>query len=96
MGQQIIKQPNGKYALWSSVVDDFTLIDATRDQIIEEFVERAEREIVRLRVNVAKTLDKIDAAEPAYMQFTLSFDEAVAFVRHTKGDDAESLKLLNL
>lgn len=28
MGQEIVKQSNGKFAVWSSIVDDFVMIDA--------------------------------------------------------------------
>lgn len=94
MSNQIIKQPNGKYALWSSVVDDFVLVDGTREEIIQEFVDRAMRDIERLKADVAETIDKIDAGDPAYMQFTLTF-EAVDFIRQTKGE-AESLRMLGL
>ena len=35
MGRQIIEQPNGKYAIWSTIVDDFILEDIT----VEEYIE---------------------------------------------------------
>lgn len=41
MGHQIIKQPNGKYAVWSSVVDQLIGWDQTKDQIIEYYADRA-------------------------------------------------------
>lgn len=35
MGKSIIKQPNGLYALWSSVVDNFVGLDFTREQLVD-------------------------------------------------------------
>lgn len=83
MSWQIIKQPNGKYALWSSVVDNFVMYDATEQDIIDEFVDR-ERE--RVQRNVQEILDKIKAGEKAYYQFTMSFDEAIETIRERHGD----------
>ena len=53
MGRQIAKQPNGLYAVWSSVVDDFIVEDATEEEIrnwwikdaIEDATERANRNL---------------------------------------------------
>ena len=36
MAKIIVKQPNGKYAEYSTIVDHFTMTDATRIEIIEE------------------------------------------------------------
>ena len=41
MGYQVIRQPDGKLALWSTVVDSFVVVDATTDEIVEFFVQRA-------------------------------------------------------
>jgi predicted component of type VI protein secretion system len=41
MGATICKQPNGKYARYSSVVDDFTDINMTEDDYIQLCVKRA-------------------------------------------------------
>ena len=35
MGQQRIKQPNGKYCLFSSIVDNFTHYDMSEKEIVE-------------------------------------------------------------
>lgn len=56
MGLQIIQQPDGRYAVWSSVVDDFVVIDASVDQVIEFYVSRAAEEERRYVRNVVKAL----------------------------------------
>lgn len=35
MGQQIIKQPNGKYCVWSTTVQNIIYYDCTRNDLIE-------------------------------------------------------------
>ena len=44
MGQQIIKQPNGKYCLFSSVVDNVTYYDMTKEEILEVWTEKAKKD----------------------------------------------------
>lgn len=48
MARQIIKQPNGLYAEYSTIVDAFIMADATAEQIIQnarqEAADRAERQ----------------------------------------------------
>lgn len=35
MSRQIVKKPNGKYAIWSSIVDDFVYDDVTKEEYIK-------------------------------------------------------------
>ena len=39
MGRQIIKQPNGKYCVFSSICDNIIYYDMTPGEIIEAYVE---------------------------------------------------------
>ena len=75
MGQQIIRQPDGQYALWSSVVDSFVLIDADPEGIIEYWIEQEEK---RLRERVAEIVASLEAGGKPYHQFTMSWHEALA------------------
>ena len=43
MAHQIVKQPNGKYAVWSTVVDDFIYRNCTVEQLIKRESEDAIR-----------------------------------------------------
>jgi len=45
MPSYVLKQPNAKYAIFSSVVDDFTWADLTHDELLEAAVEQWGREI---------------------------------------------------
>jgi hypothetical protein len=71
---QIIKQPNGKYAIWSKIVTDITWFDLTREELIEAFVEEARVDIER---QLEQKLALIDQGKPAYFQYTLTWEEAL-------------------
>lgn len=45
MRRGIYKQPNGLYAIWSSIVDNFVLLDATPEDLVRNFMEVFERDI---------------------------------------------------
>ncbi len=70
MGHQFIKQPNGKFAIWSSIVTDFIAFNCTREDVIEIETEDAVKEITA-RVN--DKLDRVERGEQAYFQFTMSW-----------------------
>jgi hypothetical protein len=91
MGQQIIKQPDGLYAVFSSVVDAFILLDCTRDDLIEHFMEQEKRNIVR---TVDQKLGMLDKGEAAYYQFTMTWDEALAEHRRHVTDDPEGTAMV--
>lgn len=41
MGQQIIRQPDGKLAVFASITDTFTVVDATPEELVEWRAEEA-------------------------------------------------------
>lgn len=88
MGRQIIKEPSGQYAVWSTVVDDFVILHATREEIIEEWVKE---ETDRIRLAVNEKCDEIDAGRKAYYQFTKTWDEALRW-RKEVHPDAEGIE----
>lgn len=85
MGHQIIRQPDGLYAVFSSVVDSWILYDATRQDIIDYYAERAAEDA---RERATRTLDCVDEdPRKAYYQFTMTFEEANALSVEHGGDD---------
>lgn len=90
MSQQIIKQPNGKYALWSTVVDSFIVLDATPKDIIE-FKLREER--LSMSEHVNKIVKELDAGKKPYYQFTMSWEDAIQTIKEVHGENDESYKL---
>lgn len=45
MSHQIIKQPNGKYCIFSSIVDNIIIYNATPDEIKKYYIEEEVKEI---------------------------------------------------
>ena len=79
---QIIKQPDGLYAVWSSVIDDFTLLDATPEEIIQQRIEDASQEI---REGILNTIKELDAGGKPSFQFTMSWDECLLTIKERHG-----------
>lgn len=73
MAHQIIKQPDGRYLLWSTVVDDIVVFDADRQEVADYFVEMA---AIRARGAAEMMIDLVDE-DPgrAYAQFTIPFEQ---------------------
>jgi hypothetical protein len=82
MPRQIIRQPDGLFAVWSTVVDGFVMIDASPQEIIDEWVAEQELEI---GASVERTVDALKRGEKPYHQFTMTFDEALELYRHIHG-----------
>lgn len=85
MGNQIIRQPDGHYAVFSSVTDTIIIYDATGDEIVDWFAEQAAE---RARRNAKRLLEHVADGEPrrAYHQFAMTWDEALAEDREHHGD----------
>lgn len=88
MGQQIIKQPNGLYAVWSTVSDSFIMWDCAPEDIIQD---RIEEETQRIREGVLKTCAELAAGKKPYYQFTMSFNEAVDLMHKNHKRSPEDL-----
>ena len=54
MGRQIIKQPNDLWAIYSTIVDDFILMNATLEDIIKFELNEAEERIRRRIIMATK------------------------------------------
>lgn len=80
MAEQIIVQPDGRLAVFSSVVDDFIVLDATPPELMEWRTKRAadkEREHTRREIGHV-----LSDPSHAYYQFALTWDEAVEKAGH--------------
>lgn len=85
MGQQIIKQPDGRLAVFSTVVDAFIVVDATPDELVEW---RAEEAAQGAREQTRRQLEHVLAGEPerVYFQRTMTWQEAAELDRQHGGD----------
>lgn len=82
MAKQIIKQPNGKYCLFSSVVDSVTCYHMSEQDIINEFVKESRAEI---ESNVRKIISELDKGGKPYYQFTKSYNEMLQTIKEING-----------
>ena len=89
MGKQIIKQPNGLFAIFSTSTDTIHMWDATAQDIEDHFVERAAKDARR---DVRQILEHVTAGEPrkAYYQFVMTWDQALAMDEEHGGEVWES------
>lgn len=85
MGNQIIKQPDGKYAIFSSFTDTIIFWDATEEEIVDYFAEKAAKQA---REDSRRVLDHVAAGETrkAYFQFAITWDDALAKDREHGGE----------
>lgn len=78
MSRQIIKQPNGLYAVWSSIVNDFILTDVLPGSIIDLFVQEHRRDITE---RVSEVIRQLNCGEKPYFQFTLSYEKCLQIIK---------------
>ncbi len=81
--RQIIKQPNGKFCIFSSVVDSITHYNMNENDIIEELVAESRKEIEE---QVKKVISALNNNTKPYYQFTMSYDEMLELVKQIHGN----------
>jgi hypothetical protein len=82
MSHQIIKQPNGLFAVWSTIVDDFVLLDATPGDIFDDEMEDAKTRIMGEINRIVKALNETGH----YLHF-MTWEEAQARRKEIHNDD---------
>jgi len=85
MGQQVIRQPDGLYAIFSSITDTWIVYDADRQEIFDWYAERAKEDADRATLRILNAIEK-DPRE-AYHQFAMTFEEANARSIEHDGED---------
>lgn len=94
MGRTVVKQPNGKYAVFSSVVDDFVTVNATKQELIDADIEEARERITERYNTMFESFDKGEAP-PGYLNRKMSWEEALVCIADVHGEvaAAESKKV---
>lgn len=87
MPSQIIKQPDGKYAIFSTVVDDFEVTDCTPKELIGYMAKRAAR---RAREETKETINQIERGEKPYYEYTISWKQAFKESQSTQKANAKA------
>jgi hypothetical protein len=101
MRHHIIRQSDGKYAVWSTRIDNFILTDASKADLISFFAEEERRRATEVVKHALQTQDvgvnaeKRERDEETYSQFTTSRDEALTQhqAAHAKPLDFEQPRL---
>lgn len=85
MGYQVIRQPDGHFAVYSSTTDTIAVWNATADQVVDWFVDRA---VERARREAGRIVGHVATGEPrkAYYQFVMTWDEALQSDREHGGE----------
>ncbi len=83
MGYQIIKQPNGKFAVWSTIVDNFIMFDADAKEIIDDRIEKCTQDIIK---EVTQTILELNEGRKPYYQFAKSWKEARNIIKEVHGN----------
>ena len=78
MGRQIIKQPDGKYSIWSSIVDNFIITDCTKEEYIE-FAINEEKEKIKEQLN--EIFEIIEEGGKPYFQFTKTYEDCLETIK---------------
>ena len=82
MGQQIIKQPNNKFCIYNSTVDNITHYDMTSEEIIDEWVKEQREQITK---RVHDIIEQLNNNKRPYFQFTQSYEEMLDFIEERHG-----------
>ena len=84
MGRQIVQQPDGKYSIWSTIVDDFIVVDCENAaEIIEVLVEDSRAEI---EAYVGRVLIQLTDGEKPYHQFTKTYAQCIEIRNEVHSD----------
>lgn len=84
MGNQILRQPDGKYAIFSSITDTIIVWDVTEDEAVEYFAETAAE---HARQDARRVITHVAEGNPskAYYQFAMTWEEALDKDRRHRG-----------
>lgn len=75
MSYRIVRQPDGGLAVWSTVVDDWVLLDAEQADIIDLLLEYR---VSFVTARVGEIVANLDRGDRPYGQFTQTWDELQA------------------
>ncbi len=80
MAHFIIKQPDGKLALWSTIVDDFIRVDASREELIAYWLED-------YRLELEKRIDKAEQIGGEHMTWEECMQEIEEKVKFNASEE---------
>ncbi|RYZ32040.1 MAG: hypothetical protein EOP01_02075 [Propionibacteriaceae bacterium] len=78
----ILVQPDGRLAVWSSVVDSIVVVDATDEEVVAYFADEAAR---RSRESTVRAIERVRTGQVPRMHLT--WEEAVTATVLRYGDE---------
>ena len=89
MPRAIVKQPNEKYAVWSTIVDDFVLIAASAEEAIVEELNDPNKQnypggMDELRKDLCREFENILSTGRAW-RWAPNWQEAIEIIRELHG-----------
>lgn len=84
MGTAIVKQPDGRLAVFSTVVDSWLLYDADTAEVLDYFIERATEEAIRNTTRAIELAREQGTSAPT--NFKATFESLDAIAREHGGD----------
>lgn len=82
MERQIIKQPNGKFCIFSSIVDNVTWYHMAEQDIINAWVEESKKDIEE---QVKKIISDLNEGKKPYYQGTMNYEEMIETIKDIHG-----------
>jgi hypothetical protein len=76
VGWQIIRQPDGKLSIFSSVVDDWVGRNLTVDEVVEVLFAEEPLHLEARKTSIRQLAERVAAGERAYHQFTMTYADA--------------------
>lgn len=83
MGRQIIKQPNGKYCVFSTVVDSVVYYNMTQEELVKEFANDYGSYV---QEKIIEIIEKLEVGGKPYYQFTMDYEEMMETIKDIHGD----------
>jgi hypothetical protein len=83
VGRQIIQQPNGQFAIFSTFNDQIILWDATQNGVVDFFVTEAAEDA---RASTLRLIELVTSGVQARHPFALTWEEALASDRDHDGE----------
>jgi len=83
MSRQIIIQPDGKLAVWSTGVDDFVIVDADDEELVKYYAEKAYQQAAN---ETADTIAQLRNGDNVLYQFQLTWEKANKIRKEVHGE----------
>jgi hypothetical protein len=90
MARRVVKQPNGRYAIWSSVVDNFVAINLSANGVVKYYTEDAIDEAYRIAHKSIEQADREAIPDPHDLDAS-PFDQAIHLIRVNSPVEADQL-----